>query len=209
MFKVRNQFNVFKNTFLKESKGNLNVANKEFMEIMKDRMNSIFTSEYKIFTDKSIVPWFNYKPTEDAIRQVKEVLGRYAKQNGTKLSDESLNAIIKDIQKNVTLNPITKTPEFPLSSMSVLDDKASQLINIADNIKGNKFKPTNLIQSEADLRSFQRFFGLKRDLRNTVINTMSDLSGLVAKNRFYNSILEKSKELTKNGQRAIVYIQID
>jgi hypothetical protein len=32
MFKVRNQFNVFKNTFLKESKGNLNVANKEFME---------------------------------------------------------------------------------------------------------------------------------------------------------------------------------
>jgi hypothetical protein len=205
MFKVRNQFNVFKNTFLKESKGNLNVANKEFMNIMKDRMNTIFTSEYKIFTDKSIVPWFNYKPTEDAIRQVKEVLGRYAKQNGTKLSDESLNAIIKDIQKNVTLNPITKTPEFPLSSMSVLDDKASQLINIADNIKGNKFKPTNLIQSEADLRGFQRFFGLKRDLRNTIINTMSDLSGLVAKNRFYNSILEKSKELTKNGQRAIVY----
>jgi hypothetical protein len=205
MFKVRNQFNVFKNTFLKESKGNLNVANKEFMDIMKDRMNSIFTSEYKIFTDKSIMPWFNYKPTEDAIRQVKEVLGRYAKQNGTKLSDESLNAIIKDIQKNVTLNPITKTPEFPLSSMSILDDKASQLINIADNIKGNKFKPTNLIQSEADLRAFQRFFGLKRDLRNTVINTMSDLSGLVAKNRFYNSILEKSKELTKNGQRAIVY----
>ena len=205
MFKVRNQFNVFKNTFLKESKGNLNVANKEFMEIMKDRMNSIFTSEYKIFTDKSIMPWFNYKPTEDAIRQVKEVLGRYAKQNGTKLSDESLNAIIKDVQKNVTLNPITKTPEFPLSSMSVLDDKASQLINIADNIKGNKFKPTNLIQSEADLRGFQRFFGLKRDLRNTIINTMSDLSGLVAKNRFYNSILEKSKELTKNGQRAIVY----
>jgi hypothetical protein len=89
--------------------------------------------------------------------------------------------------------------------MSVLDDKASQLINIADNIKGNKFKPTNLIQSEADLRAFQRFFGLKRDLRNTIINTMSDLSGLVAKNRFYNSILEKSKELTKNGQRAIVY----
>jgi hypothetical protein len=205
MFKVRNQFNVFKNTFLKESKGNLNVANKEFMDIMKDRMNSIFTSEYKIFTDKSIVPWFNYKPTEDAIRQIKEVLGRYAKQNGTKLSDESLNAIIKDIQKNVKLNPITKTPEFPLSSMSVLDDKASQLINIADNVKGNKFKPTNLIQSEADLRAFQRFFGLKRDLRNTIINTMSDLSGLVAKNRFYNSILEKSKELTKNGQRAIVY----
>jgi len=205
MFKVRNQFNVVKNVFLKEAKGNLSVANKEFMDIMKQRMNSIFTSEYKIFTDKSIMPWLNYKPTEDAIKGVKEVLSRYAKQNKTNLTEESLDAIIKDILKNVKLNPITKTPEFTLSSMSVLDDSATQLINIADNLKGNKFKPTNLIQSEKDLRAFQRFFGQKRDLRNTIINTMSDLSQLVAKNRFYNSILEKSKELAKNGQRAIVY----
>jgi hypothetical protein len=34
---------------------------------------------------------------------------------------------------------------------------------------------------------------------------MSDLSGMVAKNRFYESILNKSKELIANGERAIVY----
>jgi len=205
MFKVRNQFNVMKNTFLDEAAGNLNVANKEFMQIMKERMNNIFTSEYKIFTDRSINPFLNYKPTESAINEVKQVFKNYAADNGIQLTASDLDDLINDVIKNVRLNPVTKTPEFPLTVLSVLDDNATQIINIADNIKGNQFKPTTLIQSEKDLRAFQRFFGQKRDLRNTIINTMQDLSSLVAKNRFYKSIADKSDELIANGQRAIVY----
>jgi hypothetical protein len=205
MFKVRNQFNVLKNTFLKESKGNLNLANKEFMDIMSERMNNIFSSEYKIFTDKSFMPYLNYKPTESAVNEVKEVFKRYARENNVNLTEESLDSVIQDILKNVRFNTLTKTPEFPLTVLSVLDDNAAQYINIADNIKGFQFKPTTLIKAEKDLRAFQRFFGQKRDLRNTIINTMSDLSGMVAKNRFYENILNKSKELIANGERAIVY----
>ena len=205
MFKARNQFNVFKNVFLKEAKGNLNMANKDFMRIMSERMNSIFTSEYKIFTDKSSLPFLNYKPTESAINEVKGVFQRYAKQNNITLDSESLDSLIDDIIKNVRFNTFTKTPEFPLTKLSVLDDSAAQYINIADSIKGLKFKPTTLIQSEKDLRAFQRFFGQKRDLRNTIINTMSDLSSLVAKNRFYESMLKESKKLIAKGEPAIVY----
>ena len=65
MFKVRNQFNVLKNIFLKESKGNLNVANKEFMDIMSERMNNIFSSEYKIANRiKYSAPTINRTATE-------------------------------------------------------------------------------------------------------------------------------------------------
>ena len=205
MYKIRNQFNVMKNTFLDESAGNLNIANKEFMELMKERMNNIFTSEYRIFTDRSINPFLNYKPTESAINEVKTIFKRYGADNGIQLTASDLDDLVNDIVKNVRMNPLTKTPEFPLTVLSVLDDNATQLINIADNLKGNQFKPTTLIQSEKDLRSFQRFFGQKRDLRNTIINTMSDLSGLVAKNRFYKSIANKSDELIARGERAIVY----
>ena len=205
MFKARNQFNVMKNTFLSEAGDNLNVANKEFMEIMKERMSNIFTSEYKIFTDRSINPFLNYKPTQSAVNEVKDVFKRYAADNGIALTAQDLDDLVNDIIKNVRYNSLTKTPEFPLTVLSVLDDNAVQIINIADNLKGNQFKPTSLIQSQKDLRAFQRFFGQKRDLRNTIINTMSDLSGLVAKNRFYKSIADKSDELIANGQRAIVY----
>ena len=205
MFKVRNQFNVFKNTFVKEAGGNLNIANKEFMELMGERMRNIFNSEYKIFTDRSILPFLNYKPTESAINEVKEVFKRYAAGNGIKLTPEDLDGLVDDVIKNVKYNPVTQTPEFPLTVMSVLDENAVQLINIADNIKGNQFRPTTLIQSEKDLRAFQRFFGQKRDLRNTITNVMSDLSGIVAKNRFYNNIKSESDRLIANGERAIVY----
>ena len=203
MIKVRKQFNVFKNELL--SGGNLNIANDEFMNLMSERMRNIFNSEYKIFEGKSILPWKNYKPTDDQINAVKAVFDRYAKENNVALSAQDLDDLVDDIIKNVRLNPLTKTPEFPLTQLSVLDDTATQIINIADNVKGGKFKPTTLIQSEKDLRAFQRFFGQKRDLRNTIINTMADLSTLVAKDDFYNGILKMSDELIANGERAVIY----
>jgi len=104
----------------------------------------------------------NYKPAQSAIDGVKEVYKRYAKQNGVNLGPQDLDDIIDDVYNNITFNPLTKTPEFPLTVLSVLDDKATQLINIADNVKGGTFKPTTLIQSEKDLRSFQRFFWSKK-----------------------------------------------
>ena len=203
MIKVRNQFNVFKNNLL--SGGNVNVVNKEFAEIMSERMRNIFNSEYQIFEGRKSLWGSNYKPTADQIREVKNVFDRYAQQNGIKLSDADLDTLIDDIYQNVSLNPKTKTPEFPLTVLSVLDDEATQLINIADNLKGGQFKPTTLIQSESDLRAFQRFFGQKRDLRNTIINTMGDLASLTAKDNFYNGILKQSDDLIANGERAVIY----
>ena len=203
MFKVRNEFNNFKNILL--SGGNINAANKEFMQIMSDRMKNIFNSEYKIFEGKSILPWKNYKPTESAINDVQQVFKKFAKEKGINLNADDLDSIVNDIIENVKLNPRTKTPEFPLSTFTALDDETVQIINIADNIKGGQFKPTSLIKSKQDLRSFQRFFGQKRDLRNTIINTMQDLSTLTAKDEFYNNLIKESDELVKNGERSIIY----
>lgn len=203
MFKVRKKFNTFKNSLLQG--GNINAANKEFMDIMSERMRNIFTSEYKIFEGKSILPFLNYKPTESAINGVKAVFDKYAKQNNIKLSPQDLDDIITDVTNNVKMNPLTKTPEFPMTVLSVLDDNATQIINIADNVKGGQFKPTTLIQAQDDLRAFNKFFGQKRDLRNTIINTMSDLAALTAKDKFYNNIYKQSQDLIKAGERAIVY----
>jgi hypothetical protein len=44
--KLENQFNVFKNSLFQG--GNINAANKEFSQIMSERMRNIFNSEYKI-----------------------------------------------------------------------------------------------------------------------------------------------------------------
>jgi hypothetical protein len=87
----------------------------------------------------------------------------------------------------------------------MLDDTATQLVNIADNIKGGKFIPSELIKTPADLRNLQRLFGQKRDVRNTIINTINDLSNLVAKDKFYSNVDELSQALIKEGKPAVVY----
>ncbi|MGA1113249.1 MAG: hypothetical protein ACO3T3_05960, partial [Candidatus Pelagibacter sp.] len=157
LFKIRGVFNDFKNSLLNSK--NLNVGAKEFNEIMSERMRNLFTSEYKIATDRSIIPWLNYKPSRDNIEAVKQIFARYAKDNGVKLNDVELDIIVDDVIKNVRINDLTKTPEFFLTKLSALDDSATQLVNIADNIQGGRFKPTDLIKTEKELRAFQRLFG--------------------------------------------------
>ena len=203
LIKIRNEFNVFKNALLTSK--NLNVGTKEFNNIMSNRLKNIFSSEYKIATDRSIIPFLNYKPSIDNVNAVKGTLDRYAKANKVKLNDADLDFMVDDIVRNVKINELTKTPEFPLTRLSVLDDTATQLVNIADNIKGGKFIPSELIKTPADLRNFQRLFGQKRDVRNTIINTINDLSNLVAKDKFYSNVDELSQALIKEGKPAVVY----
>jgi len=201
--KVRNQFNNLKNEILRGN--NLNIGGVEFNKLMSDRMRNIFSSEYKIFSDKSILPMFNYKPTQSAIDEVKGVLQKYAQSNGKKFTPDELDIQIEDILTNVRMNTSTLTPEFQLTKLSALDDVATQNYNIAENFVGGKFKPNELIKTEKDLRAFNRFFGQKRDLRNTIINTMHDLSTLAARDNMYNNIKALSDQLVKEGKQAIVY----
>jgi hypothetical protein len=206
LIKVRNEFNVFKNALLTSK--NLNVGTKEFNKIMSERSKNIFSSEYKIATDRSIIPWVNYKPSIDNVNAVKGTLDRYAKSNKVKLSDTDLDSRVDDIIKNVKINEVTNTPEFYLTKSSLLKDGQTQLINIANNIKGGKFVPNELIKTPADLKNFQRLFGQKKDIkniRNNIINTINDLSSLVAKDKFYSNIDELSQRLIKEGKPAIVY----
>ena len=74
---------------------------------------------------------------------------------------------------------------------------SNHIVTLNDDIH---FEMTEGIKSKEELRSFQRFFGQKRDLRNTIINTMGDLATLTAKDDFYNGILKQSDELIANGK---------
>ena len=203
LIKIRNEFNVFKNALLTSK--NLNVGSKQFNEIMSDRMKNMFTSEYKIATDRSILPWANYKPAEANVNAVKSVIDRYGKSEGVKLADTELDLIVDDIIKNVQIDEVTKTPRFFMTKLNALDDTQTQLINIADSFKKGVFKPGKLIKTKDDLRDFQRLFGQKRDIRNTIINTINDLASIVAKDELYSNVLKNSEELIKQGKRAVVY----
>ncbi len=201
---ARNAFNNYKNTFF--NSGNINVAANEFAKIMSERMQNVWTSEYRIFEDNfKLFPWLNYKPIQSNVDEAKQILGRYASQNGVRLTDEQLDDQLKTILKEVRRDPITGAPEFPLYNQSILAEDGIQYVNMAKNFEGGRFKPSEFFKKEEDIRKFQRLFGQKRDLRNTIISTMSDLATLTAKDTFYNNILKLNDDLIKQKRPGIFY----
>lgn len=201
---TRNLFNNYKNSFF--AGGNINAAANDFAKIMSERMQNLWTSEYRIFEDNfKIFPWLNYKPIQSHMDEAKGVLGRYAANNGVKLTEQELDDQLQTILKQARKDPLTGAPEFPLYNQSAMAEDGIQYINMAKSFEGGKFRPGEFFKTEKDIRSFQRLFGQKRDLRNTIINTMTDLATLTAKDQFYNNILNLNNQLIKEGRPGIFY----
>jgi hypothetical protein len=201
---TRNVFNNFKNSFF--AGGNINVAANDFAKIMSERMQNLWTSEYRIFEDNfKLFPWTKYEPIQSHVDEAKVVLGRYAARNGVKLTDQELDDQLQTILKQAKKDPLTGSPEFPLYNQSAMAEDGIQYINMAKSFEGGKFRPGEFFKTEKDIRAFQRLFGQKRDLRNTIINTMTDLATLTSKDEFYNNMLNINDKLIKEGRPGIFY----
>ena len=143
---------MLKNTIAKNK--NVNVATKELNQILNDRVKNNLATDYKIFDmNTGIIDGF--KPTHAAKGDVAKIVQKYHKLNGEKnFSIDDAMIVVNNILKRVTKNPLTNTPEFPIGTANILDDKAVQIVNIGDNITaGGKFKATKdggLIQTKSD-----------------------------------------------------------
>ena len=107
---------------------------------MMDRFVNNLSTDFRIFTDKTILPINAFKPTREAKEEVARIFQRHARDNGSKMTFEEAMNVADYTRKNATLNPITKTPEFPFAPQSVLDDVGVHKKNIADN----KINPKSL-----------------------------------------------------------------
>jgi hypothetical protein len=206
-FNFRNTASALKNTINKNK--NVNVATSELNQILNDRVKYNLAADYKIF-DKNMGLFDGFKPSLSAKEEVARIIQRYHKTNGeTNFSIDDAMIVVNNILKRVTKNPVTNTPEFPIGSVNILDDKAIQIVNIGNNITaGGKFKATKeggLIQTKSDLQAFNNLFGSYNDAKNTIYNVMTDLGEIVARDNFYTSLLKENDLLLKSGERALFY----
>jgi len=198
---------LLKNTIAKNK--NVSVATKELNEILNNRVKYNLGNDYKIF-DMNMGLFDGFKPTLAAKEDVARIIQKYHRTNGEKnFSIDDAMIVVNNILKRVTKNPVSNTPEFPIGSVNILDDKAVQIVNIGDNITaGGKFKATKdggLIQTKSDLEAFKTLFGSYKDAKNTIYNVMADLGEIVARDNFYTSLLEQNKILLAKGERALFY----
>ena len=84
---------------------------KEFKEIIGQKVGDLLTSNYKIFGNKSLVPYFNHKPSEQLINKFKQTL---VDNNG--LTSE---------QAETAINTILETARLPnKTSLAVLGGRS-------------------------------------------------------------------------------------
>jgi len=193
-----------KNDILKG--GNISKGADEFNDIMTNRVNKFLTNDYKIVdANKGLIKGF--KQTDELKEEVGRVIQRYYKSNGVPLDKGRALDIVNNIIKQVKINPIEKTPVFPLGDSSLMAQKGVIMKNLADNITGgNKFKPDGkggLIQTVSDLTAFKKLFGEYKNAKNVVYNTMGDLAQILGRDKFYNRLFVDNAINIANGGRGI------
>jgi len=188
---------------------NLNVATKEFVNIMNERIRTTLSNQYKIFGDNALRPINEYKIADEIRDQVAKIFQRQATSSGARMGMEEAREAVNSIIKNVVLDPKTASPVFKFELKGPLRTKAMETKNIAENITGaGKFKPDKkggLIQTEKDLTAFKKLFGNYANAQKVIANITTDLAQFAARDRFYNKVKADSDLLIKNGERALVY----
>ena len=191
------------------SGGNLNVATKEFVKLMNERIGTTLSNQYKIFGDNALRPINEYKVASDVRDEVAKIIQRQAKESGATMAKTEAQEAVNSIIKNVILDPNTATPVFKFEAKGPLRDKAMTIKNIAENITGGgKFKPDKkggLIQTESDLNAFKKLFGNYANSQKVIANVTTDLASFAARDRFYNKVKLDSDALIAKGERALVY----
>ena len=188
--------------------GNLNIATKEFVTMMNDRIKTTLSSQYKIFKEGSLRPIDEYAVASDIRDEVADIFMRNAVANDARMTKTQARLAVDTIIKNVRLDPATAAPVFKFEVQGWAKDKALMTKNIAENITGGKFKPDKkggLIQTEKDLAAFKKLFGSYENANTIIANVTTDLAGIASRDRFYNKMKFDSDAMIKRGERALVY----
>ena len=186
--------------------GNISKGADEFNKIITNRVNKFLINDYKIVdANKGLIKGF--KQTDELKKEVGSIIQRYYKAQGAPIDKGRALDVVNNIIKQVKINPIEKTPVFPLGSNSIMADKGVIMKNLADNITGaGKFKPDakgGLIQKESDLAAFKKLFGEYKNAKNVVYNTMGDLAQILGRDKFYNNLFKENAINIANGGRGI------
>ena len=177
----------------------------EFKKLFGGKFKNYIGATYDIFQNKSILPFFAYTPTREAIERAKTVFKQSAEEAGRPITDLQAEQIVSNALKDPNLpkgfrldkpsDVIFKVPDF-FVNRTVLDETlqrrtAQPLVSIGE------------IKSKADREVFEELFGKQRNPMQTIIGATAKLSMLTRRNMFYRDLLKKNDEvaeLYRSGQ---------
>jgi hypothetical protein len=173
---------------------------KEFKKLFGGKFKNYLGSTYDIFQDQSILPFFRYKPSADAIEKAKESFIASAREAGEEMTDLQAEAAVaralktarlpKGIRMDKPSDAIFEVPGFFVNRTTldkVVTERGSALISAGALKPGTK-------------EVFEGLLGKQKNPMQTMLGGMAKLSLITRRNVFFNDLIKKSDELKAAGE---------
>jgi hypothetical protein len=169
-----------------------------FKKLFGGKFKNYLGSTYDIFQDKSILPFFRYKPSAQAINNAKDLFKASAREAGKDITDLEAEQIVNNVLKTSGLpkglrmdkpsDALFNIPDF-FVNRTALDDATKRSGVARISIKD--------VELADDRKVFDELFGKQKNPMQTMIGGMAKLSLITRRNLFYDDLIKKNDEVTE------------
>ena len=184
---------------------------KELEDIMGTRVKQYIGNTYKIFNEKSILPFANFEPTDEAINRAVRLFQRYSRF--TQRNNKTVKEITEQEGRSMVaavLDSVPKTklkgqlPAFKYVNLTVGAETPEVLRTFARTVTKGKFASADPNVPRVIGRGskvFRELFGEIQDPRYSVFNAMTKLSAMARKTQFFGDLLRANNAIPKDQRR--------
>ena len=178
-------------------------AFKEFKQLFGKKFQDYLGSTYDIFSNRSILPFLSYRPTDEAVQKAVTLFRDVARQNGKPISAQQAEYYVNRLVKTAQLpkgfkmdkpsDVVFQIPDFFVGK-TVLDDAVTSkgYANMA-NLPANAQKV------------IKELLGEQKNPMQTILAGTSRLSLVTRRNEFFDDLVKQSDADKAAGKRGMFY----
>jgi hypothetical protein len=218
---LKNARQVFSQLISASSNAPKDVA--ELKTLIGSRAKDYLGDTYRIFEDKSSIPFLSYKPTEEATQNVKELFKRYHRfANRNNPNFDPIKNALTDLEADTLVNNIYKSALQQKTPGKLPFFKYINLTPMTDDVTSKKFFKQVVTRDIGDQqvsqvvgegsKIFREYFGKMQDPRFSIYNGMTKLSGVARKNELLERLLQNDAavkaavtDATEVGERGFFF----
>ena len=169
----------------------------QFKNVMGDKWRNYLDTNYKLFSNKSIIPALNYKPATAAVDKLKNVF----MQAKPGLGEIEAENFVADVYKNASLPAGFNLNKSSDVIFNLPDFAANTVLKDAADFKGI----ANMSELKPEMKKlFEELFGKDKSALQTILNGTNKLSMITRRNQMLDNLIKKSDERVAAGLKPML-----
>jgi hypothetical protein len=175
--------------------------------LMGDRLKIMLGGTYKIFQNPYVDALAGYKPSDQSINKVKEILKRHGQRHKRELSDDELSYRINEILDSaIKFTPKTQLPSFKMTDLTIgakTPDVRKNFVQMMSKKNKNGDPATEIIGKGS--KAFRELFGEVDDARESIYSGIGLMSNLARRSEFIDDVLKANDDAIQAGTTRLFY----